>query len=169
MPCIPLSLVCSGNPEPNDSNSARRLIPTLYSICAFGDRRLTQTRYNSYDSGFLFVVERSVAIWPLFPMLDQTCTHWVLANIVPLFLVERPLTQMPYKIRDRRLTQTPLHRFHFSASSSACFSSVEVLAGLKPTKRLTIRASGEIMKICGIAVRPCIRGAATRPGSQPIR
>ncbi len=33
-----------------------------------------------------FVVEKSEAIGPLFPMFDQACTHGILANVIPLLV-----------------------------------------------------------------------------------
>jgi hypothetical protein len=39
---------------------------------------------------------------------------------------------------------------YFSASSSACFSCVDVLAGLNPTKRCMRKASREMTRVCGI-------------------
>src|SRR5882724_2176275 len=82
----------------------------------------------------------------------------------------------PLYSRRKRAIELPAVRsnfyfvtFYFSASSSACFSCADVLAGLKPTKCFKIQPSREMPKICGIALYPCIRGAATSTGAQPIR
>ena len=40
----------------------------------------------SVSDANLLVVGKTFLIWPLFPLRDQTCSNWILSNVVPLFV-----------------------------------------------------------------------------------